>query len=82
MLTVETAKEGVADEDLRRMILGAGYKITLFSIDIRATRNLRWSLTWRSSEKAEDTPPLVRDLMRRSDVAAIAWSPQDADEHD
>ena len=81
-LTVETAKEGVADEDLRGAILKAGYKIALFSIDIHETRKLRWSLTWRSRERAQDTPPLVRDLMQLPDVIADVWSPQDADEHD
>lgn len=81
-LTVEIAKESTTDEDLRAAILAAGYKITLFSIDVHETRKLRWSLIWRSSEKAEDTPPLVRELMRRPHVTAVAWSPQDADEHD
>jgi putative Mg2+ transporter-C (MgtC) family protein len=82
MLTVETAKEGATDEDLRGAILEAGYKITLFSIEIHETRKLRWSLIWRSNDKAQDTPPLVRELMRRPEVTAIVWSPQDADEHE
>ena len=82
MLTVETAKEGATDEDLRAAILRAGYKISLFSIDIHETRKLRWSLIWRSNEKAQDTPPLVRELMQRPDVTAVVWSPQDADDHD
>jgi len=82
LLTVEAAKEGATEEDLRGAILRAGYKITLFSIDVHETRKLRWSLTWRSNRKAEDTPALVRELLRQPDVTAVVWSPQDAEEHD
>lgn len=82
LLTVETGKQGATDEDLRGAILKAGYKIVLFSIDVHETRKLRWSLTWRSSDKAENTPPLVRELMRLPDVTAVVWSPLDADEHE
>lgn len=82
LLTVETAKERAVEDDLRASIVKAGYKITLFSIDVHETRKLRWSLRWRSREKARDTPALVRELMRLPDVRAITWSPQDADDHE
>ena len=81
-LTVETAKEGGIEDDLRQSILKAGYKITLFSLDIRDVRHLRWTLKWRSSAGPEDTPPLVRELQQRPEVTAVAWTPQDLDEHD
>ena len=82
LLTVQTTKERVLDDDLRGAILGAGYVISLFSIEVGDTRKLQWSVTWRSSQKPEDTPPLVGELMRRPNVTAVAWSPQDADEHE
>jgi putative Mg2+ transporter-C (MgtC) family protein len=82
LLTVETEKETVVDDELRQSILNAGYRITLFSLDVREARQLRWMLKWRSSEGPEDTPPLVRELQRRSGVTAVAWIPQDPDEHE
>lgn len=81
LLTVETEKETVVDE-LRQSIVDAGYRITLFALDVREARQLRWTLKWRSSEGPEDTPPLVRELQRRSGVTAVAWTPQDPDEHE
>ncbi|HEY2738723.1 MAG TPA: hypothetical protein VGK45_09980 [Thermoanaerobaculia bacterium] len=81
-LTVETEKEGAIEDDLRQSILKAGYKITLFSLDIRDVRYLRWTLKWRSSAGPEDMPPLVRELQQRPEVMAVAWTPRDLDEHD
>jgi putative Mg2+ transporter-C (MgtC) family protein len=82
LLTVETEKETVVDDELRQSILNAGYRITLFSLDVHEVRQLRWMLKWRSSEGPEDTPPLVRELQRWSGVTAVAWIPQDPDEHE
>ena len=70
------------DDELRQSILNAGYRIALFSLDVRDARQLRWTLKWRSSEGPEDTPPLVRELRRRSGVTAVAWIPQDPDERE
>jgi putative Mg2+ transporter-C (MgtC) family protein len=81
-LTVETTKERAAHDDLRAAILRAGYKITLFALDVREVRHLRWSLKWRSTEGPEDMPPLVQELLRLPEVTAVAWSPQDPDEHE
>jgi uncharacterized membrane protein YhiD involved in acid resistance len=81
-LTVETAKEGAIEDDLGQSILKTGYKITLFSLDIRDVRYLRWTLKWRSSAGPEDMPPLVRELQQRPEVMAVAWTPRDLDEHD
>jgi hypothetical protein len=67
---------------LGQSILKTGYKITLFSLDIRDVRYLRWTLKWRSSAGPEDMPPLVRELQQRPEVMAVAWTPRDLDEHD
>jgi putative Mg2+ transporter-C (MgtC) family protein len=81
-LAVETSKETAVEDDLRRAILKAGYKITLFTLDVGEVRRLRWTLKWRSSRGPEDAPPLLRDLLQLPDVVAVSWTPQDADEHD
>jgi putative Mg2+ transporter-C (MgtC) family protein len=81
-LTVETTNERSLDDDLRQAILKAGYKIMLFSLDLREVRRLRWSLKWRSGGNPADAPPLLHDLRRLPGVTAVAWMPQDPDEHE
>jgi hypothetical protein len=62
--------------------LKAGYRITLFSLDVRDVRHLRWTLKWHSSAGPEASPPLIRELLRLPHVNAVVWTPQDPDEHD
>jgi putative Mg2+ transporter-C (MgtC) family protein len=81
-LTVETAKDSAVEDDLRQAILKAGYRITLFSLDVRDVRHLRWTVKWRSSEGPENSPPLLRHLQQLPGVTAVAWAPQDPDEHE
>jgi putative Mg2+ transporter-C (MgtC) family protein len=81
-LMVETTKARATDDDLRRSILRAGYKITWASLEVRDVRRLHWSLKWRSGDGPEETPPLIQDLQQLPDVIAVAWTPQDPDEHD
>jgi hypothetical protein len=51
-------------------------------LDVGDVRHLRWTLKWRSSEGPEEIPPLVNELLRLPGVTAVAWIPQDPDDHE
>lgn len=81
-LILDTEIERPSDDELRRRVTEAGYRIALFAVTIRTTRLMRLSLNWKARESAVSMPTLVRELSATDGIYAVVWEPQDAEEHE
>jgi putative Mg2+ transporter-C (MgtC) family protein len=77
-LCLVVAKDGINEDELRRIFLLSACRLLTFSMthdNIAGRREYACDFTWRAKRIDSRVPPFVDELARRSGIEKLTWNP-------
>jgi putative Mg2+ transporter-C (MgtC) family protein len=81
-LAVDLGRDAPSNDEVRSVIVEAGYRISSLAISCaEERRQLSCRVTWTSRGGATGVPALVERLVARPGILKVDWQPMDSDQH-
>jgi putative Mg2+ transporter-C (MgtC) family protein len=79
-LTLAIADDGPSEEDVRRVLVSAGFSLSRCALDSErdaGVRRIVLDVRWRSHDREDRTPVVVEELLTREGVRGLRWEPHE-----